>query len=282
MDQSLALNALAPYIALAKSATSPRAAADLITQATSAANTYVFAELLQQPNVQALKGNAESGAFYELLTIFAWGTWETYSRSQGLPQLSDAQALKLRLLSLLTIASEKTAASSTNLSYSTLSTRLGLANSIDLEHLITQAIYSNLITATLNPSSHTVVITSVSPLRDLAPGSVVTMTAELEGWSQRCSSVLSDLDAEIAKVRAEAEKRAAREQKTEKQVKAVTDSNSGEKTAISRNTKGKARKEAGDDEDEDGMDVDSVEMGGKKSGGGLGNLMGKLRGSGGR
>lgn len=79
MDQSLALNALAPYIALAKSATSPRAAADLITQATSAQNTYVFAELLQQPNVQALKGNEEFGAFIELLSVFAWGTWETYT-----------------------------------------------------------------------------------------------------------------------------------------------------------------------------------------------------------
>ena len=78
MDQSVALNALAPYIALAKSATSPRAAADLITQATSAQNTYVFAELLQQPNIQGLKANEQFGAFYELLCIFAWDTWEKY------------------------------------------------------------------------------------------------------------------------------------------------------------------------------------------------------------
>ena len=80
MDQSLALNALAPYLALAKSATSPRAAADLVTQATSAQNTYVFAELLQQPNVQALQGNEQFGGLYELLKIFAWGTWEDYKR----------------------------------------------------------------------------------------------------------------------------------------------------------------------------------------------------------
>lgn len=78
MDQSLALNALAPYLALAKSATSPRAAADLITQATSAQNTYVFAELLQQPNIQALQGNEQFGSSFELLKIFAWGTWEDY------------------------------------------------------------------------------------------------------------------------------------------------------------------------------------------------------------
>lgn len=78
MDQSLALNALAPYLALAKSATSPRAAADLITQATSAPNTYVFAELLQQRNVQALQGNEQYSSHFELLKCFAWGTWEQY------------------------------------------------------------------------------------------------------------------------------------------------------------------------------------------------------------
>lgn len=78
MDQSRAINALAPFVALAKSANSPRAAADLVTQATSAANTYVFAELLQQPNVQALAGQEQYGNFYNLLELFAWGTWEDY------------------------------------------------------------------------------------------------------------------------------------------------------------------------------------------------------------
>ena len=80
MEQTRALNALEPFIVLSKSATSPRAAVDLITQATSAPNTYVFAELLQQPNVQALQGNEQFGGLYELLKIFAWGTWEDYKR----------------------------------------------------------------------------------------------------------------------------------------------------------------------------------------------------------
>lgn len=78
MDQSRAINSLAPFIALAKSANSPRAAADLVTQATSAANTYVFAELLEQPNIQALAGHEKYGNFHTLLQTFAWGTWESY------------------------------------------------------------------------------------------------------------------------------------------------------------------------------------------------------------
>lgn len=78
MDQTRANNALAPFIALAKSANSPRAAADLVTQATSAPNTYIFAELLQQPNIQALAGNEQYGVYLTALQNFAWGTLETY------------------------------------------------------------------------------------------------------------------------------------------------------------------------------------------------------------
>lgn len=78
MEQQRALNALEPYIALAKSATSPRAAADLITQATSAPQTFVFAELLQTPNVQGLFQSPDYASYLHLLEIFAWGTIADY------------------------------------------------------------------------------------------------------------------------------------------------------------------------------------------------------------
>jgi COP9 signalosome complex subunit 7 len=79
MEQHKALNALEPFLALSKSATSPRAAADLITQATTAPQTFVFAELLQTRNIQALAGHAEYAAHLKLLEIFAWGTWQDYT-----------------------------------------------------------------------------------------------------------------------------------------------------------------------------------------------------------
>ena len=307
MDQSRAINALAPFVALAKSATSPRAASDLVTQATSAPNTYVFAELLQQPNVQALAGHDQYGGFHELLKIFAWGTWESYKgnptqtdggsddadktmiASSGLPQLSDAQSKKLRLLSLLTIAAEKPTSSSleSNLSYSSLCRCLDLESTVDLEHLITEAIYSDLIVATINPASQTIVITSVAPLRDLAPGSVASMISELSAWSGRCDNVLAELEAEIAKVKADAQKRYAREQKAERQIKAVTEASekgsSGAGLTTSRgghNTRGAMRRGDDADDDDDAMDVDGgMSAGGKKrsgGGGGIGNLMSRV------
>lgn len=78
MEQTRAINALAPFVALSKSANSPRAAADLVTQATSAQNTYVFAELLQTTQIQNLRQDVQYGNHYKLLEIFAWGTWEEY------------------------------------------------------------------------------------------------------------------------------------------------------------------------------------------------------------
>ena len=82
MDQTQqkALNALEPYVLLSKSATSPRAATDLITQATSTPNTYVFAELLQTPNIQSLRtASSDYAPYFTLLEIFSWGTWSDYT-----------------------------------------------------------------------------------------------------------------------------------------------------------------------------------------------------------
>jgi COP9 signalosome complex subunit 7 len=82
MDQSRAINSLAPFLALAKSANSPRAAADLVAQATAAPSTYIFAELLEQPNVKALANAEKYNGHLKLLEIFAWGTWEDYKGMQ--------------------------------------------------------------------------------------------------------------------------------------------------------------------------------------------------------
>jgi COP9 signalosome complex subunit 7 len=283
MDQSRALNALAPFLALAKSANSPRAASDLITQATSSPNTYVFAELLQQPNIRKLASDEQYGSHFTLLETFAYETWESYqAASSTLPTLSDAQTRKLRLLSLLTIAAEKPSASTvTNLSYSSLCARLDLEHTRDLEQLVTTAIYENLLTATLNPAAQTVVITSVAPLRDLAPGSVGQLLGELSAWSGRCDSVLADLQAEISRIEAEAMKRAAREQRKEKQIKAANETGEKSSGAAGGTRSGKQlgsfkaeAQESADDDDAMELDSSSGQNGRKKGAAGGGRFVG--------
>ncbi|KAG8407653.1 hypothetical protein J3458_020395 [Metarhizium acridum] len=209
MEQNKALNALEPFLALSKSATSPRAAADLVTRATSAPNTYIFAELLQQPQVQALSQNPEFAPHLTLLQIFSYGTFQSYHDTPNLPPLSEPQMLKLRQLSLLTLARDRS-----NLSYEALQKALGLTSARQLEELVITAIYAGLLHATLDPARQAVQVNSVAPLRDLSPGSVQDMIAALSNWSDKCASTLGDLEAQIRNIRSaatarEKEKRAA-------------------------------------------------------------------------
>ena len=81
--QAKALAALQPFVHLATTTKdpSPRFLADLITRATTAANIYVFTELLRTPSIQALNSEGTPSEFAIYLTqleLFAWGTWAEY------------------------------------------------------------------------------------------------------------------------------------------------------------------------------------------------------------
>ncbi|KAI9688316.1 MAG: hypothetical protein M1820_010261 [Bogoriella megaspora] len=212
MEQNRALNALEPFLALSKSATSPRAAADLISQATAAPQTFVFAELLQTPNIQALAQSEEYCGHLKLLEIFAWGTWNDYLNAQSqLPPINDAQSHKLRLLTLLTILTTSTTPTSTSLSYTYLQSSLSLPSPRDLENLIISGIYSSLLTASLSPNTRTVDVSSVAALRDLAPGSLTTsLSPSLSAWSRRCEAELQNLEAQILAIKVKAKKEGLR------------------------------------------------------------------------
>ncbi|RKF57699.1 COP9 signalosome complex subunit 7a [Erysiphe neolycopersici] len=202
MEQTRALNALAPYIALTRSANSPRAAADLIERATSAPNTYIFAELLETPEIQALANSPNHSSYLKLLEIFSYGTYQTYCRTSSLPKLNTVQTIKLRQLSFLTLATNPA-----NLSYDALLFALGLETHRELESLVISVIYAGLVECTLDPYNKRVIVASISPLRDLEPNSMPSMIKALDEWSSRCSSTLTDLEKYISRFKTEAFKR---------------------------------------------------------------------------
>jgi len=135
----------------------------------------------------------------------------------NLPQLSPAQQLKLRHLSLLPLST------TTNHSYSTLQAALSLPSVRDLENLVISAIYASLISATLDPRAQTVCISSISPLRDLPPASIPNMLSELSEWGGRCDSVLAGLENQIARVKSRAHKRAQDDARREKTMDSIKD-----------------------------------------------------------
>ncbi|PWY80669.1 hypothetical protein BO70DRAFT_337623 [Aspergillus heteromorphus CBS 117.55] len=215
MDQihTRALEALQPFVHLANSnsATSPRFTTNLITNATSSPNTYVFAELLETPAIQALRAPDtpdEYKGYLTLLEIFAWGTWQDYQATPNLPPLNETQTLKLRLLSLLTLSTTLKP-----LTYNSLMSALSITAPLDLESLVTKAIYSSLITARLSPATNppTVNVTAVAPLRDVKPQSLGPMVSILTQWETRCGDVIGDIEAEIARIRTQSVRRRAEE-----------------------------------------------------------------------
>jgi COP9 signalosome complex subunit 7 len=133
----------------------------------------------------------------------------------NLPELEPAQTYKLRQLTLLTLASPFSASSghADSLTYNSLLNSLDLSQASELESLVTNSIYSGLLTARLSPTSNppTVQITSVAPLRDLRPQSLPALLHILQTWESRCTSVASDLEAQIANIRATAQQRSQQE-----------------------------------------------------------------------
>ena len=279
--QQKALNALEPYILLSKSANSPRAAADLVTQATSAPNTFVFAELLHTPNIQALQTAPKDYAPYlTLLQIFAWGTWSEYiglsraARPQclradfsdldtpDLPKLSVVQEQKLRQLTLLSLSTYPS-----TLTYVHLLSELCLPSTRALEDLVISSIYAGLLTAKLDTLSQRVDVSSVAPLRDLKPGSVPHMVSVLEDWDSRCVSVLGEIEGQVREIRRKAQEQRKKETEHEKAV--------AKRMGENEDGKGKLGKRGGGEE-ADEMDIDEGgrRLRGAKRGGG--NFLGGL------
>ncbi|PKS09874.1 hypothetical protein jhhlp_004497 [Lomentospora prolificans] len=266
MEQTKALNALEPFLALHKTATSPIAAADLVTRATSAPNTFLFSELLHTPSIQSLASSPDHASFLTLLQIFSYGTYADYRSTPGLPQLSSAQILKLRQLSLLTLARDRR-----NLTYEKLATALDLPSPRELENLVVTAVYAGLLDATLDPHRQVVQVNSVAPLRDLAPGAIPPMMEKLSAWSGRCTSTLADLEAEIQAIKDKATQRQKEKEEEEKEtqrlmatLKEPSLEGIGKKSAAGAKSLRFGKRGPIDDGAEEAMDVDVEEDAGSK------------------
>ncbi|KAF5871916.1 putative pci domain-containing protein [Botrytis fragariae] len=85
-------------------------------------------------------------------------------------------------------------------------------HSRELEDLVISAIYAGLITCTLDPYNQTVLVSSVSPLRDLPHSTIPSMLSTLSAWSARCTTTLSSLESQIASIKADAQRRHRDEQ----------------------------------------------------------------------
>ncbi|KAF9971219.1 COP9 signalosome complex subunit 7a [Actinomortierella ambigua] len=185
---------LEPYLALSKSAKGA-ACVQLIRDVLAAPGVYVFGELLDMPNVAELKNNPDHASYHKLLEIFSYGTYQDYQQGKAnLPELTDAQRIKLQQLSIVTL-SEQTRA----IPYKDLLTYLDISNVRQLEDLIMDAIYQDVLKASLDQKLKQVEVQSAMG-RDLRPGQAQQMLATLAEWKQRSETLLRELDSKMNQV----------------------------------------------------------------------------------
>ncbi|CAE6478561.1 unnamed protein product [Rhizoctonia solani] len=187
------LRSLEPFLLMAKSAKGA-GATKLIADATSAPGTYVFAELLEMPNIQELGTNEQHAPWLELLKVFSYRTWTDYKQLSGsLPQLNPAQATKLKQLSIVSLAER-----SRILAYSELLSYLDISSVRQLEDLIIDAMYQDVLKGKLDQKEARIEI-EYTIGRDLEPGAagLQVLLSKLREWSNRTSTVIQALDVQI-------------------------------------------------------------------------------------
>lgn len=98
---------LEPFFLMAKSMKGA-AAAKLAEDATSAPGVFVFSELLDVPNIQELAKSEQHQKYYSLLELFSYKTYQDYLQNKdSLPNLNHAQVVKLKHLSIVSMAAER-------------------------------------------------------------------------------------------------------------------------------------------------------------------------------
>lgn len=194
------------------------AAAKLVQDATSASGLFVFAELLDVPNIQEVRVVSSFGRFIVLTACLAREQrnarfvlraspalrlqdlprlppyasltpppslttpyesplhFYTTEHKDTLPPLSPTQITKLRHLSLVTFSMQRRI-----LSYSDLLSALGISNIRELEDLIIDAIYLDILRGKLDQKEQQFEV-EYTMGRDLEPESLGNLLGALQDW----------------------------------------------------------------------------------------------------
>jgi len=153
-----------------------------IKQVLSSPNVYVFAEFLNQENVKSMKDSddEEVRKNYELLEIFAYGTYDDYKLKKGqLPELTKNQELKLKQLTVVQLASVNR-----TIPYDVLLKKLDIENLRELEDLIIECIYVGLLEGKLDQEKHQFQVDQTIG-RDVRPGDIDNIISKLNSWQKK-------------------------------------------------------------------------------------------------
>ncbi|GBG24193.1 Eukaryotic translation initiation factor 3 subunit M [Hondaea fermentalgiana] len=174
--------------------TSGRATVAILEKVMNHKQIYVFGEILELERVQMLRGTEFEGAL-RALEIMAYGTLGDYEAEQSsLPALSEVQQRKLRMLTLVSLASKQK-----SLPYATVRTALRMQSDREVEDVVIESMYAGLLRARLYHRERLVVVHWAMG-RDLRDEDLDAVAEKLSAWCENAEVVLGTLQKSIAHV----------------------------------------------------------------------------------
>lgn len=193
-------NNLEQFVLLAKSTRGAGLVA-LVKQVLESPGVFVFGELLEMPNIEELS-KGEHEPYWKLLQLFAFGTYADYkANAESLPALTQPQLTKLRHLTIVSLA-----AKSKYISYEVLLKELEISNLRELEDLIIEAVYADIIHGKLDQKNKQLEV-DFAIGRDIKPEMVNTVVSVLQDWCDGCESVLHSIEKQIQRANTYREKK---------------------------------------------------------------------------
>uniref|UniRef100_A0A667GLC0 COP9 signalosome subunit 7B n=1 Tax=Lynx canadensis TaxID=61383 RepID=A0A667GLC0_LYNCA len=209
-EQKPSSNLLEQFILLAKG-TSGSALTALISQVLEAPGVYVFGELLELANVQELAEGANA-AYLQLLNLFAYGTYPDYiANKESLPELSTAQQNKLKHLTIVSLASRMKC-----IPYSVLLKDLEMRNLRELEDLIIEAVYTDIIQGKLDRNQLLEVDFCIG--RDIRKKDINNIVKTLHEWCDGCEAVLLGIEQQVLRANQYKENHSRTQQQVEAEI----------------------------------------------------------------
>lgn len=191
-DKPAVANPLEQFVILAKNVKG-NAAVELVKQVLEAPGVYVFGELLDMQNVQELANGPQSG-YFKLLNVFAYGTYSDYKANRSeLPELTTQQLKKLRHLTTVSLATKNKC-----LPYSLLLSELDIKNVRELEDLIIEVIYADVVRGKLDQHNQQLEV-DYAIGRDIRREAVPDIVHVLQEWCNGCEAVLQGIETQIGK-----------------------------------------------------------------------------------
>ncbi|XP_050385325.1 COP9 signalosome complex subunit 7 isoform X2 [Argentina anserina] len=181
------------FVKQASSLTTGSALASLVAEATSHPSLFAFSEILSAPSLLQLEGT-ENSVYLDVLRLFAHGTWSDYKSNAGrLPQLVPDQALKLRQLTVLTLAETNKV-----LPYDKLMQELDVANVRELEDfLINECMYAGIVRGKLDQLRKCFEVQFAAG-RDPTPEKLGSMIETLSNWLVTSDNLLISIQEKMS------------------------------------------------------------------------------------